>query len=112
MAEKPTITIPETGGKISGMSPEVKNRFEKIDNILFGVITAVVVSLVAVIISVIGLFMDQMRYNNAAYKEYSEKIQTLDSVRDSNSELLEQNKQNQELILKQQSQIFELLKKK
>lgn len=107
--EKEVTIIPE--GNL-GFQKDVKKRFEKIDNILFGVITAVVVSLVAVIISVIGLFMDQMRYNNAAYKEYSEKIQTLDSVRDSNSELLEQNKQNQELILKQQSQIFELLKKK
>lgn len=95
-----------------GFQKDVKRRFEKIDNILFGVITAVVVSLVAVVISVIGLFMDQMRYNNAAYKEYSEKIQTLDSVRDSNSELLQQNKQNQELIIQQQNQIMELLNKK
>lgn len=111
MAEKPTITIPVDGGQI-GMTPEVKNRFDKIDNILIAVVASVLVSLVAVIISVIGLFLDQMRYNNAAYKEYSEKIQVLDSVRDSNSELLQQNKQNQELIIKQQGKILELLNKK
>jgi len=95
-----------------GFQKDVKRRFEKIDNILFGVITAVVVSLVAVVISVIGLFMDQMRYNNVAYKEYSEKIQTLESLKNSNIELLEQNKQNQELIISQNNQIIELLNKK
>ena len=114
------ITIPRADEKevaiISegnlGFQKTVKERFEKIDSILFGVITAVVVSLVAVVIAVVGLFMDQMRYNNAAYKEYSEKIQTLDSVRKSNSVLLEQNKKNQELIIKQQNQLLELLNKK
>jgi hypothetical protein len=104
--EKEVATLP------SGEIGNIKKKFEKIDQILFGVMLAVVLSLVAIIVSVIGLFLDQMRYNNAAYREYSEKIQILNSTKESNSELFEQNKQNQELILEQQGQIINLLQQK
>src|SRR3989338_8106126 len=78
-----------------GFQRDVKKRFEKIDQLLFAIIAAVIVSLVAVVIAVIGLFLDQIRYNNAAYREYSERLEI-------NELLLEQNKQNQEFILQYQ----------
>ncbi|MEK9165982.1 MAG: hypothetical protein AAB525_03975 [Patescibacteria group bacterium] len=114
MKDQVKIRIPKVDEKkvatlSSGEIGNIKKKFEKIDQILFGVMLAVVLSLVAIIVSVTSLFLDQMRYNNAAYREYSEKIQTLDSAREANNELLKQNKQNQELILKQQNQILELL---
>lgn len=117
MEEQVQITIPksdenEVATLPSGEMGVIKKKFEKIDQILFGVMLAVVLSLVAIIVSVIGLFLDQMRFNNAAYREYADKIQIVDSEQDTNAELLEQNKQNQELILKQQNQILELLNKK
>lgn len=113
MEDKVQITIPRADEKEvatlpSGEMGDIKKKFEKIDQILFGIMLAVVLSLVAIIVSVIGLFLDQMRYNNAAYREYSEKIQIIDSAKETNNELLQQNKQNQELILKQ----LELLNKK
>lgn len=116
MEDKVQITIPRADEKEvttlpSGEMGVIKKKFEKIDQILFGIMLAVVLSLVAIIVSVIALFLDQMRYNNAAYREYSEKIQTLDSAKETNNELFQQNKQNQELILKQQDQILELLNK-
>jgi predicted PurR-regulated permease PerM len=103
-----------------GVSPkEAKRRFEKIDNLLFGIIASVVISGIAVVIAVVGLFLDQMRYNNAAYKEYSQKTESIETIQKTNEILLNQNQesvgqntQNQELILKQQGQIIELLKKK
>lgn len=113
MEDKVQITIPRADEKEvatlpSGEMGDIKKKFEKIDQILFGIMLAVVLSLVAIIVSVIGLFLDQMRYNNAAYREYSEKIRIVDSAKETNNELLQQNKQNQELILKQ----LELLNKK
>ena len=117
MEEQVSITIPksdenEVATLPSGEMVVIKKKFEKIDQILFGVMLAVVLSLVAIIVSVICLFLDQMRYNNAAYKEYSEKIQMLDSAKETNNELFKQNKQNQEIILNRQDQILELLNKK
>jgi len=109
MAEKPTIPIPDNVAV--GMTPEVKNRFDKIDTILIAVIVAVVLALIAIIVSVFGIFLDQMRYNNVAYKEYSEKMGTLESLRTENQDLLNQNKQNQELIIKQQDQILKSIGK-
>lgn len=117
MTNQVQIEIPRADEKEVAMLPSgeigsIKKKFEKIDQILFGVMLAVVLSLVAIIVSVICLFLDQMRYNNAAYKEYSEKIQMLDSAKETNNELFKQNKQNQEIILNRQDQILELLNKK
>lgn len=111
MADIPSITIPDNKGEI-GMTPEVKDRFNKIDNILIAVVASVLVSSIAVIVSMIGIFLDQMRYNNAAYKEYSEKIDTLNSEKKIYDEILKQNKDNQELILKNESEILKLLNNK
>lgn len=61
-------------GDIGDFKEEIKNKFEKIDNVIFSVITVVIISLVAVIIAVVGLFLDQMHYNNAAYREYTNEL--------------------------------------
>ncbi len=107
MEDKPLITIPNDGQ--IGMTPtEVKNRFDKIDNILIAVVASVLVSLVAVIISVIGLFLDQMRYNNAAYRDYSEKINIQNETLEINNNLEKSIKDNQDIILKQQKVIEDL----
>ncbi len=107
--EKEVVIIPK--GNL-GFQEAVTRKFEKIDGILFGIIAAVLVSLVAVIVAVIGLFIDQMRYNNAAYKEYTEEVRILNARNDSNVELLRQNMQNQEIITRQQLEIIELLNKR
>ncbi|EKE15756.1 MAG: hypothetical protein ACD_11C00107G0009 [uncultured bacterium] len=57
-------------------------------------------------IYVTGIFLDQIRYNNAAYKEYSEKTESVEQTQKINQELLEQNKQNQETIIELQKQIL------
>jgi hypothetical protein len=95
-----------------GISPkEAKRRFEKIDNLLFGIIASVVISGIAVVIAVTGLFIDQMRYNNAAYKEYSSKIDSTESTQQINNEILDQNQKNQQLIIDQYKQIQQLIGK-
>ncbi len=95
-----------------GISPrEAKRRFEKIDTLLFGIIGSVVISGIAVVIAVIGLFLDQMRYNNAAYNDYSQKIQSVSDTQAINKSLLDQNDKNQKIIIEQQKEIQKLLNK-
>jgi len=97
--ENPLIKISEKNTFLSGMPPEVKNRFDKIDSILITIVGAVVIALISIVIAVFGIFLDQMRYNSIFYKEYSEKVDTLDSLKEINIELLKQNKENQEIII-------------
>ncbi|MBT3704713.1 hypothetical protein HOG17_02940 [Candidatus Peregrinibacteria bacterium] len=116
MADKVTIDIPKASSKEVVIIPigdlgGIKKKFEKIDQILFVIITVLLFSLVAIIVSVVGIFLDQMRYNNAAYKDYAEKIEIVDFGQDANNELLQQNKQNQELILQQQEELLKLFEK-
>jgi hypothetical protein len=65
------------------------------------------------------LVIDSFHINSATYKEYSQKTESVETTQKINEAILkqiqvlsEQNKQNQDLILKQQEQIIELLNKK
>jgi hypothetical protein len=117
--KKPTIQIPEEGGvkidpgaKIdSDFKKIVKRRFDKIDALLFAIVASVVVSVIAIIISVLGIFIDQLRYNNAAYKDYSEKVQSVEQTQKSNDILLKQTDLQQKQIIDLQKQIQGLLNK-
>jgi large-conductance mechanosensitive channel len=100
--ERPQINIPENAALTS---TEVKNRFDKIDKILVTVVVAVVIALISIIIAVIGVFLDQMRFNNVTYREYSQKAESIEVTQKTNEallthiqELLEQNKQDREII--------------
>lgn len=114
MSDKPTIPIPRASEKEvvyipsgrNGINSSLKNRLEKIDQVLYGVMISVVLSMVAIIVSVIGLFLDQMRVNNVVYKEYSEKTENIDNSQKSNQELLIENKHNQAMIIELQKLIL------
>ena len=118
---KPIIKIPRANdnevinippGK-GGVNSGVNRRLDKIDQVLFGVMIAVVLSMIAIIVSVVGLFLDQMRVNNLVYKEYSQKIESVETTRSANETLLrqvqdlaKQNKKNQEFIIELQKQLL------
>ncbi|KKP43592.1 MAG: hypothetical protein UR31_C0002G0012 [Parcubacteria group bacterium GW2011_GWA2_33_14] len=108
--EEPLIKIPEKNTPVTGMPEEVKNRFDKIDTILITVVVAIIIALISIVVAVFGIFLDQMRYNNAAYKEYSEKIGTVENTQKINQQLLEQNQKNQAIIIEQQESILKLIK--
>ena len=107
---KPEIDIPKADEKevfypSTGRMGAIEKKFEKIDQVLFGVMIAVVLSMIAIIISVIGLFLDQMRVNNVIYKEYSQKTESVETTQKINEtlfkqiqDLAEQNKQDREII--------------
>lgn len=103
---EPLIKIPEDGSPVTGMPAEVQNRFDKIDTILITVVIAVVMALVSMLIAVFGIFLDQMRYNNAAYKEYSQRTESVGIAQQINQELLDKIMKNQELIIEAQKQIL------
>lgn len=88
---------------------ELHKKFDKFFWIVFSVGFVFVVTLIVMVVS---LLIDSFHFNSATYKEYSEKTESVTHTQEINQELLVQNKQNQELILKQQNQILELLKQK
>jgi hypothetical protein len=95
----------------NGMNSDTKRRFEKIDQVVYGVMIAVVLAMVAVIISVVGIFLDQIRFNNLIYKDYLQKTEEYNQKVQINQDLINKSNTNQELILKQQELIKNLLKK-
>lgn len=99
MTEKPKIAIPESGYITK---KEAKQRFRKIDQILIVVIIAVVLATISALVSVFGIFIDQLRYNNAAYREYSDRIKLQDELKADISK-------NQEVLMKQQKEIKDIL---
>ena len=116
MSEKVTVEIPKADEKSvasipSGEFGDIKQGVDRLNQIIYGVIAAVIISMVAVVVSVIGIFLDQMHFNNAAYREYLNTNRSIEAKNNATQQSLDQNKQNQELILKQQDQIIKLLGK-
>lgn len=94
-------------GNLGDLKEHFDKQFDKIDKLLFAIVVSVVISVVGVIVAVLSIFIDQMRYNNAAYKEYSQKTKSVEMTQKINQELLEQNKKNQELIIELQKQMLQ-----
>lgn len=108
--EREIVNIPK--GQIGVLKDHFDKQFNKIDKLLFAIVTSVVVSVAAVIVAVVGIFIDQLRYNNAAYKDYSSKLESTEKTQQINKELLDQNQINQQMIVEQEKQIQQLIKKK
>ena len=88
---------------------DIASKFDFYIKIVIGVL---VVAVLTMLFMVGGLLLDALHFNSAVYKEYSEKIDTLDTLQKSNERLFEANKQNQEFIIQQQMQIKKLLESK
>ena len=84
---------------------------EKFDFYTKVILAVLVVAFITLLIMVSTLVIDSLHINSATYREYSEKMQSIESMRESNNLLLQQNKDNQDKILKQQAQILQILKK-
>lgn len=95
--ENEIATVPKGAFGIT----DIKNQLDQISKLFFTMVIAVVVAVIAALISAVGVFLDQMRYNNAAYKEYSEKIKTLEALRESNEMLLQENQAIVKKLLEQ-----------
>lgn len=81
----------------------LNKKLDKFFWLAFSVGFIFVVSLLAVVIT---LLVDSFHFNSATYREYSEKIQTLNALQEENVELQNQNQKNQELILEMQKEIL------
>lgn len=104
--EKPQIKIPEKGEVTApDVKEEADSKFKDINYILLSVV-------MILLVMVATLIIDSFHINSVIYKEYSQKTESVEMTQKINQELLDQNKQNQEFILKQQNQILELLNKK
>ena len=101
-SEKPKINIYDPVADIAA-------KFDYYIKIVVGIL---LVAVLTMLFMVGGLLLDAWHFNSAVYKEYSSKIELLQSIQKSNEMLLEQNQQNQELIIEQQRQTQELLKNK
>lgn len=108
MKDDPKIKIPPitddseiTNLPTGKVGYNIQEKVKEIHWILYSIIVVIVLTLISIIVSVSGLFIDQMRYNNAAYRYYVEKIQTLDELKAQEQKLLYQIKQDQQTIIKQ-----------
>ncbi len=87
----------------------INKKLDKFFWILFSVGFVFVVTL---IVMTVTLLIDSFHFNSATYKEYSDKTQSLEVIQENNKLLLDQNKQNQQIIIDLQKQILERLKQK
>lgn len=90
--------------KFSDPIDEINNKLDRFFWVLFSVGFVFVVTL---LVMVVTLLVDSFHINSVTYKEYSQKTESVEMTQKANQELLDQNKQNQELIIELQKQILE-----
>ena len=100
--EEPKIGIFDPVGEIN----------KKFDLYIKFVVGVLLVTVLTMIFMVATLVLDAFHFNSVVYKEYSEKVNTLETIQKSNEYLMQENKQNQELIIELQSEIKRFLEKK
>lgn len=111
MTDKVQIEIPKADDKevvkfSRGTLGYIKSKFKEHSFLIYSIVIIMLLTLISIIISITGLFLDQMRYNNAAYRYYTEKIQTLDELKAQEQKLLYQIKQDQQIIIKQNNALI------
>ena len=89
----------------------IETIHKKLDKFFWLVFSVGFVFVVTLVVMVITLLVDSFHFNSATYKEYTEKTESVDQALKFNKESMDQTQKNQELILQQQMQIQQLLKK-
>src|SRR4051812_2509627 len=97
-----------SGPKIRFFDP-VSSLEEKFDFYTKVVIGILVFAMLTLLVMVATLVIDSFHFNSATYTEYSNKLGSIDNLSSSTKMLLQQNKQNQDLIIKQQQEILQIL---
>jgi len=90
---------------LSSFRGVVEARFKDINYIILSII-------LILLVMVATLIIDSFHVNSVTYREYSEKIETLNTLKNQNNQLIKQIKDNQEVIIKHQEQILESLNNK
>lgn len=91
-----SIEIKKGGGNIS---PKMEERMNRQEGLIYAVVLVVV-------IMVVQLLVDSFRFSSITYKEYSEKLSSVEVTQKINKQLLEQNVNNQKIIIDLQKQIL------
>lgn len=113
--DQPQIKIPETTGSV-GPSPfekKAEEKFRNIDTLIYAVVVAIIITAISAVISVGAIVIDQLHFNNHTYREFSDlKKENVELLNRINALENRADDQNQTMIIEQQKQIMELLKKK
>ncbi|MDP2703848.1 MAG: hypothetical protein Q8P01_01350 [bacterium] len=88
----------------------INEKLKNVNWLMAGVVIVLFVAVITMLLMVGGFLLDAWHFNSAVYRDYSGKIDTLETIQKSNQLLFDSNKQNQEIIIEQQKQIKELLK--
>ncbi len=84
-----------TGSIDSGM----EKRVDRHESIIYAVI-------IVLLFMLAQLLIDSFRFSGVTYKEYSQKLDSVETSQKINNQFLEQNFENQKLILELQKQIL------
>lgn len=86
-----------------------KDLYKHLDrqtNIIIGIFSIAIITMLCM---VGGLLIDGFHFNSATYREYSEKIESLDVLQATNQNLQVELRVNQEKIIEQDRQILDML---
>lgn len=90
---------PSQQGVLSYSKTETDEKFGATNKKVEDVNDQLRLVIIILLVMVATLLIDSFHFNSATYREYSEKLEAVDSTQKINQELLDHNKQNQDLII-------------
>lgn len=102
---QPEILSSSGADTFTSFKSKIEEKFKDVNYILLSVV-------LILIVMVATLIIDSFHINSTTYKEYSEKLQIIETLKKEHLDLLNQNKNNQEIIIRLQKEILKLLQNK
>lgn len=99
--EKPKI-------RIFDPKSDIADKFDFYIKVVVGIL---LIAVLTMLFMVGGLLLEAFHFNSATYREYLNKMTSTEITEKANQELLDQNKKNQELIIKQLEQVQQTIYK-
>jgi len=87
---------------------EISKKFDLYIKFVVGILFVAVVTMLLMVGS---LLLEAFHFNSATYKEYSERVQSVEQMQKSNDILLEQISSQEKQIIQLQQQINDLIRK-
>ena len=87
-----------TGDSGGNIDPTTK-RVASIERVLLVIITVLIATTLTLLVSVATLIIDSFRFNSVTYREYSSRYDTNQVLLETNQDILNENKLNQEILI-------------
>ena len=98
-----------TPALLSALNKKFEDKFKDMNLILSAVVLVLVVAVITLILMTAFMLIETFRFNSVTYREYSEKLDSIETLRETNESLMTENSEVIKTLTTQLKHILDLL---